>query len=532
RILMAGDAAVHAAGTGPLAVEPSPKRRMDEHEVLLAGMFVPVTDLAAAVLAEALTRAAQFTGEFAESLVLTYPDHWGAALQQKLASAGEIAGIDLQGIQLVGEAAAAAGYYTKTGGGVALGARIAIVDSGASHCGVAVLDKGPDGNFAVVAADGFGNLSGLALDARIHAWVMRRLAELNPALAAELSDSSNVTVRLRLTDSIRIAKESLSFATSAMVEASGANGSESLQLTRGEFDRLISADIDRAVQLTESILYHANTIRQVTDPVTIHLTGGSSRVPLLQTRLASLGRVDVVDNPKSVLTHGALSANPSPQQWQSVKLPDLPSPAKGRKNRRSPIEAGAAGDTERTRRRQHRMSTARKWGAGIGLVAIVGSGIGVAGTMIYQGFFTSKPTPQATSPAPLPTAPLTPKMPTPLEFQVGVIVTETQCPPGSPVCTYKYTVEPKYVGQHPLPQTPFTVSYEVVGGNAPQPGEFTVHKDQAKILKDVLLDGPPAAQLRANVIQVKEAPVPPPPPPGSPPDGGAAPPSGPVPPPP
>jgi hypothetical protein len=42
-----------------------------------------------------------------------------------------------------------------------------------------------------------------------------------------------------------------------------------------------------------------------------------------------------------------------------------------------------------------------------------------------------------------------------------------------------------------LPAAPFTVKYEVQGGNQPQPGEFTVEGSQAKILKDVVIEGPP-----------------------------------------
>ncbi|ODQ85724.1 hypothetical protein BHQ18_28595 [Mycolicibacterium flavescens] len=146
-------------------------------------------------------------------------------------------------------------------------------------------------------------------------------------------------------------------------------------------------------------------------------------------------------------------------------------------------------------------TTTRKWLAGIALIAIVASGVGVAAVMIFGSITAPDQPPQASTPRTT-FAPPTPKVPTPLEFTVNVIVTEQQCPPEAPGCTYKYTIEPKYVGLHPLPETPFTVFYEVVGGNAPQKGEFTVHKDQAKILKDVVLEGPPAAQLRANVLQV------------------------------
>ena len=79
--------------------------------------------------------------------------------------------------------------------------------------------------------------------------------------------------------------------------------------------------------------------------------------------------------------------------------------------------------------------------------------------------------------------------------------TEQNCDPG-PGCAYKYTIEPKYIGFHPLPTTPFTVKYEVQGGDQPQPGEFTVEGNQARILKDVVVEGPPAARLQAVVLQV------------------------------
>ncbi|ULE34968.1 hypothetical protein [Mycobacterium sp. IDR2000157661] len=159
-------------------------------------------------------------------------------------------------------------------------------------------------------------------------------------------------------------------------------------------------------------------------------------------------------------------------------------------------------------------STVRKWSAGLALLAMVAGAVGVAAVMIF-GSMNSPQTPQAATPRTTLAAP-TPQMPTPVEFNVNVVVTDTQCPPGAPACAYKYTIEPKYIGLHPLPETPFTVFYEVVGGIAPQRGEFTVMRDQAQILKDVVLEGPPGARLTANVLEVKDAPVPPPPP-GAPP---------------
>jgi hypothetical protein len=501
RMLVVGERAVHAAPADPLAFDPTPKRRMAEPEVLLAGMFVPVTDLVGGVLAEALARAAEFTGEHPVEVALTYPVHWGSALQEKLAMAGEVAGIDPHRLRLVSEADAAAAFYTASGADRRVGERLAVLDLGAGHCSVVVLDKQSDGRFSVVASDGLDGVGGLDFDARIHAWLLRTLGAANHALAAEMSESTNTAAKLQLADRIRDAKEALSSVHSAGIAVSGAAGSELVHLSRDEFDQLIGTAIDRVVRLTESVLFQANTARRVDDPVTIHLIGGSSHIPLLRTRLAALGSVDVVDNAKAVVTHGALRASPASRLWQPSKSSELPS-AEGKKRRRRG-GAPARTDREKSRRRIRITSRMKKWAAGIALVAIIGSGVGVAGMMIYQGFFVPKPTPsQQAAAAPRSTPPPPPpSVPTPLEFTVNVIVTENTCAPDGN-CQYKYTIEPKYIGQHPLPETPFTVFYEVTGGHVPQPGEFTVQKDQAKILKDVVLDGPPGAQLRAIVKNV------------------------------
>ena len=145
------------------------------------------------------------------------------------------------------------------------------------------------------------------------------------------------------------------------------------------------------------------------------------------------------------------------------------------------------------------MQNLRRLLAALAIFAMLAGGASVAAVMIFGDH--SKPSAARTE-APLTTRPPPPpSVPTPKEFTIKVIVTEQNCQPG-PGCTYKYTIEPKYIGFHPLPTTPFTVKYEVQGGNAPQPGEFTVEGSQAKIFKDVVLEGPPAAPLQAVVLQV------------------------------
>ena len=81
------------------------------------------------------------------------------------------------------------------------------------------------------------------------------------------------------------------------------------------------------------------------------------------------------------------------------------------------------------------------------------------------------------------------------------MVTDQNCtvPAG---CVYKYRVEPKYIGLHPLPDKEIKVIYQVTGGHQPQTGDFTVQGDQARVLQDVPLEGPPGAHLQASVTKV------------------------------
>jgi hypothetical protein len=145
------------------------------------------------------------------------------------------------------------------------------------------------------------------------------------------------------------------------------------------------------------------------------------------------------------------------------------------------------------------MRNVRRLLAALAIFAMLAGGVGLASILIFSD--NSQPT-RPTAATPRTTlAPPPPSVPTPKEFTINVVVTEQNCQPG-PGCAYKYTIEPKYIGFHPLPTTPFTVKYEVQGGNQPQPGEFTVEGSQAKILKDVVLEGPPAARLQAVVLQV------------------------------
>ncbi|MCH9732671.1 MAG: hypothetical protein K0U84_23915 [Actinomycetia bacterium] len=143
----------------------------------------------------------------------------------------------------------------------------------------------------------------------------------------------------------------------------------------------------------------------------------------------------------------------------------------------------------------------RKLLATIAIIGLLASGVGVASMFI----FSDRSQQQAQAPRRTPPKPPPPSVPTVKEFLVGVVVTDQNCDPAG-ACLYTYTIDPKYVGLHPFPETPFTVEYEITGGHEPQPGQFTVTGDTAEILKDVTVEGPPGANLQADVLRIFDSP--------------------------
>lgn len=142
----------------------------------------------------------------------------------------------------------------------------------------------------------------------------------------------------------------------------------------------------------------------------------------------------------------------------------------------------------------------RRWLAALAIFAMLASGVGIASILIFSDH-SRPPAAQQTRTPRTTLAPRPPSVPTPQEFSIRVVVTAQDCPPNG-ACVYTYTIEPKYVGLHPLPEKEFTVEYQVTGGHQPQSGNFTVHGAQARIMKDVTLEGPPGARLQAAATNV------------------------------
>ena len=355
--VLVGGAALNSAAHNPAGFIASPKRLIGAQPAVSAnGRTLPVYALVAAVMRTVIGRGvAAHAGAMPDRVVLTHPEAWAPAQIQVLTEAAMDAGIPAERITTISEPRAAAGHYSRSHA-LQHGTRLAVFDFGGGTLDIAVLEVTPTNAFRVIAARGDNGLGGKNFDALLQRWVEDRLADRDPDHTAWLRRTAPIDAIQSLQDSIQQAKELLSETPSATITVPGPRERTTLQITRDEFDELITPAVDAAVQLTRTTLADAGLTHP--DQLTaLYLTGGSSRIPLIQQRLGELGPVATLDDPKTVVAQGALLtvlADSAPTQPRGIpeaadlmptwntQLRTLGSPAKPASTRRRWLRIGAA----------------------------------------------------------------------------------------------------------------------------------------------------------------------------------------------
>ncbi|RPA12351.1 Hsp70 family protein [Gordonia sp. OPL2] len=301
-----GEAAVDAAQHNPSGYIASPKRLIGADPMCTVnGHTMPTYALVAAVLGAIIQRGkAAHAGAPPERLVLTHPEAWAQQQVRVLVDAATSVGIHPSAITTISEPRAAAAHYSRSHA-MQPGAKIAVFDFGGGTLDIAVLTVTAMNSFQVIAARGDNGLGGKNLDALVQRWVEDRLTDRDPNLVTWLRRQAPVDVVADLQDSIRRAKELLSEAPSATITVPTPSGRMTLQITRDEFDELIGPAVGQALQLTRAALMDAG-VTHSSQLTALYLTGGSSRIPLIQHRLHDLGPVATLDDPKTVVAQGAL----------------------------------------------------------------------------------------------------------------------------------------------------------------------------------------------------------------------------------
>ncbi|TLM82964.1 Hsp70 family protein [Pseudarthrobacter sp. NamE2] len=337
--LLAGEAAMQVAGISPAAFEPTPKRRLGEDAVVLGERVFDPIDLVAAILGHVHRQAIRYAGgDFPSQVVLTHPEPWDFYMQQRLTAAAVRAGIPEQQIVLLSEPVAAAWHYASISK-IEAGAHIAVLDFGGGTCDAAVLRLSAAGTgpiFEVVASAGIDPLGGHDFDAQLEKWVHVQLAEEGKtSLLESLAGPRAAADRAVLRDQVREAKHALSFHGSAPIGVRSGDHEWVCTVTRSEFEQLIDSNVNRAVNLVQEVINDA--LPSMEHLHRVYLTGGSSYIPALQSKLSELLplKLGLMEDPKQVTSIGALQAPlPAEQPAWSEYTPDQASEDHG-----SPITA-------------------------------------------------------------------------------------------------------------------------------------------------------------------------------------------------
>jgi WD40 repeat protein/tetratricopeptide (TPR) repeat protein len=306
--LLTGRAAVRQGGVFPDRLERAPKRALAKQaRVLLGGESREVVDLVAAVLGRMHAEAVRFHGGQPPSrVVLTHPARWGETLLGRLREAAARAGV--ADADLLPEPVAAAWWYARP----SAGQLVAVFDLGGGTLDTAVLRAGTAGYELAGAPGGDADLGGEDFDELL----LDRVAELARERDEAAWDDSFTGDGLRarrdralLRADVTAAKEALSEHVTYDLAIVGYP--EAFRLTRPEFERLIAPILDSAV--TEMRRTVAAVGAKPADLSGLYLTGGSSRIPAIASRLAvDLGvEPRLLDDPKAVVALGALAGGPA-----------------------------------------------------------------------------------------------------------------------------------------------------------------------------------------------------------------------------
>jgi molecular chaperone DnaK len=317
--LRAGPLVDQVAALAPERVERTPKRLLDQPDVLLGGQLVDTVDLVAGVLdyAQDVLRR-HFNGRDPDELVLTHPARWepGDPRMRRLEAAA--AKVGLGSVRYLPEPCAAALALAAEGHlEVSEGDLIAIYDLGGGTFDTALLRCAPGGSFELVGEPGGDpGLGGEFLDDRLFEQLRSRLDPEDQDNLLEPEEAPDPWKWRRagneFRQEIRKAKERLAWESAVSIPLNPLfrTDQRSLSLSRQELDRTARELVGKSADHFEAFLRRNG--RTPEDLAAICLVGGSSRLAVVNRILGSrFGRdIATYGDPKAVTALGALSDLP------------------------------------------------------------------------------------------------------------------------------------------------------------------------------------------------------------------------------
>ncbi|MFG1928577.1 Hsp70 family protein [Cryptosporangium sp. NPDC048952] len=291
--LLAGQDALRAARGAPAAVEPYPKRCIDDGSVLLDGREVSVAELIGSVLARVRAEARRVLGGPPSQVRLTHPAAWGPRRTGILREAAAQAG--LGEVLLIAEPVAAAAYAASKLGE---DRTWLCYDLGGGTTDFTVVQ-----GRTVLATGGLGDVGGLDIDQAIVEHLAVVLPRGNAEAWARLVGPETAAERragMAFRAEVRLAKEVLSRRSSTVLHVPLLE--VEVPLGRELLDQIAEPVLARTLRGVRELLRSAPPIEGVL------LVGGGCRMPLVSTLLhRELGLAPVlVEHPETVVALGSL----------------------------------------------------------------------------------------------------------------------------------------------------------------------------------------------------------------------------------
>ena len=221
--------------------------------------------------------------------VITVPAYFDDAQRQATKDAARLAGLNV--LRLINEPTAAALAYGLENASEGL---YAVYDLGGGTFDISVL-RLTQGVFEVLATGGDAALGGDDFDAALAAW----------ALAAAGRAAETGHDRRAVLMAARVAKETLTDTSSAVLACDLADGALAVTVTRADFEQLTRPLVDRTLGAVKRVLRDAKLARDEVQGVV--LVGGSTRMPAVRAAVAGFfGRPPLTNlNPDEVVAVGA-----------------------------------------------------------------------------------------------------------------------------------------------------------------------------------------------------------------------------------
>jgi molecular chaperone DnaK len=255
-------------------------------------------EISAMIIQKMKKTAEEFLGEEVDKVVITVPAHFNSDEREATKLAGEIAGLKVE--RVIAEPTAASlcidGNSNK---------KYAVYDFGGQTFDLSVVDIG-DGVYEILSTDGDLDLGGSLLDEEIVKYLAETFKKENG-----IDLRKDPMAHQRLFEAAEKAKIELSSTASTDINlpyitaVDGVPKHLVVNINRAKFESLIEKLVDKTIEISKRSLEKSGL--KTSDISDVLLVGGSSRIPLVQSKLEKLfGKTPNKSlNPDTCVSQGA-----------------------------------------------------------------------------------------------------------------------------------------------------------------------------------------------------------------------------------